>query len=80
MFDIDNDGYNALIFVVANEQPKKEIAEYLLQNGADINHKTKDGMSVVHYAIENADFLTVKLLVEKGADLNVFTVDGQSVC
>jgi len=49
-----------------------EIARYLIQQGAEINHQDIDGFTALHYAAKDGLLEIVKLLVERGADLNVY--------
>jgi len=41
----------------------------LLQNGADVNHVTKDGVTPLAYAIDHNQIQIAELLLEKGADI-----------
>ena len=52
-----------------------ETVEVLLESGADVTLKDKEGATVLHYAVLNDNALeTLPLLVEAGADVNVCTL------
>jgi len=43
----------------------KEVVELLLENGADVNAKNKDGMTALMYAAEKGYKEVVELLIRK---------------
>ncbi|KAI9889110.1 MAG: hypothetical protein M1814_005771 [Vezdaea aestivalis] len=45
------------------------IIQLLLENGADIEAKDKEGRTALHWAAENGHEAVIKLLLEKGADI-----------
>lgn len=53
-----------------------EIAQYLLEKGANINAKTRNGWTALMYASCKGHFDMVKFLVENGADINAITDNG----
>jgi len=55
---------------------QKEIVEFLLDRGADVNHETMKGWTPLLYAIEKKQKDMVELLLQKGADVNVKTIYG----
>lgn len=67
-----------ILLLVIQKKYDKSILEYLLENNADINAKTKDDSTPLHLAAElsNTDstFETVKLLLENKA--NVYIKNG----
>jgi ankyrin repeat protein len=46
----------------------------LLEYGADVNAKTRDGLTALHLSAQNGHLEIVKLLLEHGADVNSETV------
>lgn len=50
---------------------RMELAEYLIDKGADINRQDNIGRTFLHKAAENGNLAAVKFLVEKGARLDV---------
>lgn len=64
-----------LVAVVAGQ---KEIAEYLLAQGADINAAQADGYTPLHVAARNGNEEMIKFLLENMADINAMTDDGQT--
>ncbi len=53
-----------------------EIAQYLLDNGANINAKTCNGWTALMYASSYGYLDMVKFLVKNGADINAITNEG----
>ena len=52
--------------------------QLLIEKGANINEKNKDGQTLLHLAAENGRFEIVQLLIEKGANLTEKTNKGQT--
>ncbi len=52
-----------------------EIVKILLEKGADIEAKTKDGLTPLMFASRNGHHEIVKTLLEKGADIEAKTID-----
>jgi ankyrin repeat protein len=69
-------GYNALTGAVASGH--KEIAVWLLENGAAPNYRYGAGYSPLLTAAANGHLEIVKALVQHGADLDAKTNDGKS--
>ncbi len=74
----DKNGYSALHFVAQNKE--KEIAEVLLEKGANPNLRDLYGNPPIWTAIMNAkgDFSIVKLLLENKADVEMKNNYGKS--
>ena len=52
-----------------------EVANYLIENGADINAKSSDGNSVIVWSVWNyGDIRILRMLIERGADINAMNV------
>jgi ankyrin repeat protein len=71
----NSDGETPLFVAVHEEHP--EIVTYLIENGADVNHKsTKDGWTVLHIAcfLKNAEI--VNILLDNNVDINVTSNTG----
>ncbi|MCK5519804.1 MAG: ankyrin repeat domain-containing protein [Candidatus Marinimicrobia bacterium] len=54
----------------ASNYGKTDIIELLLKHGADINAKTKTGLSSILNAAQSSSIETVRLLIEHGANIN----------
>ena len=70
----DTIGWTALIECCRNGWEKhKEIAEALINAGADVNQATNDSWTPLYLAANNNHLHIVKLLVSKGANVNMET-------
>eukprot|EP00607_Mallomonas_marina_P001302 CAMPEP_0182434302 /NCGR_PEP_ID=MMETSP1167-20130531/68979_1 /TAXON_ID=2988 /ORGANISM="Mallomonas Sp, Strain CCMP3275" /LENGTH=249 /DNA_ID=CAMNT_0024624009 /DNA_START=140 /DNA_END=889 /DNA_ORIENTATION=- len=49
-----------------------------IQSGADINMRTREGMTPLHYAADSGESSIVSLLIEAGADVNTQDVEGET--
>ena len=66
--------------------PLEEAAAYgdlstvqlLLNYGADLNYRDREGWSAIHWAAEDGNWEVVLLLLDNGADVNVFSSYGTS--
>ena len=54
------------------------VAEYLINNGADINVKNNHGETPLMYASKLHNIKVVELLIQKGADINAFNNYGNT--
>jgi|GEM_PF-6428128 len=70
----NKNGKSALMLAVW--QNKKQIAEFLLQNGADINARDKDGKSALMLAVWQENLEIIKLLIKYKADTTIKEKDG----
>ncbi len=57
---------------------KTEIAELLIENGADVNQKNRDGGTALHGAAFLGHADTARLLIENGADVNAENYEGDT--
>jgi ankyrin repeat protein len=64
---IDVIGMSPLMWAVYNESDRPEIIELLLDRGADINAKSKDGSTALLWAMKKGNTATVALLKRRGA-------------
>ena len=62
----------------ALQKESMELIRLLLSKGADINHKTNYGTTVLHFAIQEKNTALIKFLVGKGADINIRNKKNQS--
>ena len=67
-------GTSALHYAVWLE--RKEIVEYLLTSGFDVNRRDAGGGTALFEAVSTGNIEIVKMLVEKGIDINAKTTDG----
>ncbi|MBN1981654.1 MAG: ankyrin repeat domain-containing protein [Chitinivibrionales bacterium] len=65
---VDENGNSPLLHSLA--EGNNEIAKMLIQHGADINVKTKDGATALSWAIEKSDMDVIEMIVNKDADVN----------
>src|SRR3990167_5970343 len=75
--DIDEYGFTLLIETVITRQAK--IAKLLIDRKVDINKPDVTGRTALHWAVDYADFLMVKLLLHNGANPNAYTSSGHFV-
>lgn len=75
---LDTEKTSAVWNVVGNQLGKEEVTKNLLQyaidNGADLNHQTVDGLTALHAAYQygnSMDYSPVKLLLAAGADQGI---------
>ena len=66
---VGNDYHTELITAVARSQPNEQIVRALISAGADVNARTKDGASVLVYAVNKNRTTTIaNILINAGAD------------
>jgi ankyrin repeat protein/tRNA A-37 threonylcarbamoyl transferase component Bud32 len=66
------------MFILSVRFDSKENIKELLERGADVNAKDKDGTSALIYAVKRGDVEIVKMLLERGADVNIKDQFGNS--
>ena len=74
-----NDDYGIALLIDASLNCRKDIVEYLLDNGADPNYKDYYDVTVLMYAEGNNCIEVVELLLNNGADLDIVAYDGRTV-
>ena len=67
---------STVIKSILHQRP--DMLAVLLKNGADVNKVGKESKSPLHYAVENRDIESVKLLKANGAKVNVKNSEGQT--
>lgn len=60
------------------ETHRIEVASLLLTQGADVNDKDKDGMTLLHYAALEGDLELTELLLGHGADVRIKSNNGET--
>jgi len=77
---LDKDGNSALMAACSsskNANKGADIAEFLLEKGADVNHANKWGFSPLMKAAASGSLECVKLLFYNGADMRAIAASGQ---
>jgi len=64
--------------VVSNHVADRDVFEFLMHHGADINHTTENGDTPLHIAVKNDYRVITKLLVNNGADINAKDAAGHT--
>ncbi|CAD5116712.1 DgyrCDS5570 [Dimorphilus gyrociliatus] len=60
----------------ACDRERGDIAQILIEHGANINIKDKEGEVPLHYALLNENEEILKILLKSGADLSIPNLDG----
>ena len=70
--DFGRDGFkrSALHYVALSQNDHKNVAKFLITNGATIDPKDKDENTPLYFAAGNGNIGIVKLLIENGANTN----------
>jgi ankyrin repeat protein len=74
--DTDMAGATALDFAVSHDCV--DVTKYLLENGAHVNTRKKDGLTPLHLAARNGDLPIIKLLLAHHAHINAVASDGKT--
>jgi len=53
-----------------------DAVEFLLENGADVNTKTKKNFTLLMYCVKHANFNLVQLVIKHGASINTKDISG----
>lgn len=75
--DLDEYGFTPLIEAAIFK--KNDIAEYLLEKGADPNFADSSGRTPLHWASDNRNPTLIKMLCKKRANPNAYTLSAQPV-
>lgn len=62
----------------SDSQNRHEFVKFLIENGADVNSKDKNGNTALISASSNRDLEIAKLLIENRADLNAKNKHGKT--
>ena len=54
--------------ILAAQEGHEDVVKYLLANGADVNHKTREGMTALYTASKRGHRVIVNLLLANGAE------------
>lgn len=74
--DINSEIYPALSIAINSE--RKDLCEFLIQSGADVNGKDRWGHTPLHYAIRSDDSDFMNILIANGAEVNIKHPGGYS--
>lgn len=76
----ERDSAGTPMLSVASRAGRKEMIQWLIKKGADINAISQDrGYSALMDAVWKSNYDIVSLLVDLGADVNIVAQDGQSI-
>lgn len=70
------DGMSPIVWLASQRRGSCEIAQLLIDNGADVNAVDQDGISAIRMAVFNAHKELLQLLIANGANLNAVDQDG----
>lgn len=65
-------------FLAENSTHCIKIATKLIESGAEVNTKDKNGNSPLHLAIKTQNYDLASLMVEKGGDIDILNKEGKS--
>ena len=73
------DAFGNTALMKASEKGHVEIAEYLINNGSDINFQNKEGITPLMVAAEKNNFYVFKMLLDKNADASKSDYTGRTI-
>ena len=73
------DAFGNTALMKASEKGHVEIAEYLINNGSDVNFQNKEGITPLMVAAEKNNFYVFKLLLDKNADTSKSDYTGRTI-
>jgi uncharacterized protein len=65
------DGYLRTPLIWATFHNNIELLDWLIKNGANINHQDRNGYCALHFAGQQKNLDSAKLLIDKGANINL---------
>jgi len=63
---------------VSNQVADRDVFDFLIQQGADINHTNESGDALIHIAVKKDYRIITKLLINNGADINAKDATGHT--
>jgi ankyrin repeat protein len=72
------DGYLRTALILATLHENESLLGWLIEQGANVNHRDRNGASALHFAGQEKNEAAAKLLLKAGADLNVIDVYGNA--
>ncbi|KAJ5115603.1 hypothetical protein N7526_011484 [Penicillium atrosanguineum] len=76
--ETDSKGWTVLIYYARLDGNTTQTAQFLAQEGLDVNQCDNDGWTPLHHAIAIGNTKVCQLLVEKGADVNLANSLGET--
>jgi ankyrin repeat protein len=70
------DSYLRTPLIWATFYDNLELLDWLIINGANINHQDRNGYCALHFAGQDKNFNSAKLLLDKGANINLTDIHG----
>lgn len=65
------DGYLRTALIWSAFYGNEILLHWLIDNGANVNHKDRNGDSALHFAAQQKTVECAKILIEKGADIEI---------
>lgn len=73
----DNERYNG-ISTNKNEDDDCKLAKIIIDNGADLNTKDRNGNTALHYCVYYRNYKLMELLIKEGVDVNIQDNNGNT--
>lgn len=65
------DGFRRTALIWAAFSNNTDLLKWLISNGANVNHKDKNGYTALHFTGQERNFESAKILIENGADIEL---------
>jgi len=72
------DGYLRTALISATSCNNIELLQWLIDNGANVNHQDRNGYSALHFAGQEKCLECAQLLINKGANLELADIHGNT--